>query len=71
MRLTSSSPTYYIYPEDKPGVVITITCAKLQDAFASARSLGHTPCKVDDHYENRSYFLDTKGKVKKVEENLD
>ncbi len=71
MYLSIVSPTYYIYPENQLGVEISITCAKLQDAIDSARNLGHTPCRLEDHYENKFYFLDKKGKIIKVEEKLD
>ena len=66
MKLTTVSPTYAIFPENNPRVVISITCAKLEDAIKSAHSLGHTPCQVEDNYENKVYSLDEKGKVIKV-----
>ena len=68
MYLTTTSPTYYIYPEDQPGIEVSITCAKVQKAIESALSLGHTPCRIEDHYENKFYFLDKRGKVNKIED---
>jgi len=68
MYLSTTSPTYYIYPENQPGIEVMITCARLQNAFESALSLGHTPCRIEDHYENKFYFLDKRGEVKKVED---
>jgi hypothetical protein len=71
MYLTTGSPTYYVYPDNQPGMEITITCAELQKAIDSARSLGHTPCRLEDHYENKFYFLNKKGKITKIEEKFD